>query len=94
MIKSELVQRITSQNAHLFQRDTEKIVNAVLDEIVTALKRNDRVELRGFGIFSVKNRPQRVARNPRIGGHVSVAQKWAPFFKVAREMRRRLNRDK
>jgi len=93
MIKSELVQRITSQNAHLFQRDTEKIVNAVLDEIVTALKRNDRVELRGFGIFSVKNRPQRVARNPRIGGHVLVAQKWAPFFKVAREMRRRLNRD-
>ena len=67
MIKSELVQRIASQNPHLYQRDVENIVNAILGEIVTALARGDRVELRGFGAFSVKNRPARAGRNPRTG---------------------------
>ena len=59
MIKSELVQRIASQNPHLYQRDVENIVNAILDEVVAAMARGDRVELRGFGAFSVKNRPAR-----------------------------------
>src|SRR5438067_8430836 len=71
MIKSELVQRIAGQNPHLYQRDIENIVNAVLGEITAALARGDRVELRGFGAFSVKHRPARTGRNPRTGAHVS-----------------------
>ena len=91
MIKSELVQRIASQNPHLYQRDVENIVNAILGEIVTALARGDRVELRGFGAFSVKNRPARAGRNPRTGQPVSVGQKRAPFFRTGKELRERLN---
>ena len=92
MIKSELVQRIAEQNPHLYQRDIENIVNAVLGEITAALARGDRVELRGFGAFSVKNRPARTGRNPRTGAHVSVDKKSVPFFKTGKEMRERLNR--
>ncbi len=92
MIKSELVQRIAGQNPHLYQRDVENIVNAILGEIVAALARGDRVELRGFGAFSVKNRPARAGRNPRTGAHVAVDQKCVPFFKTGKEMRERLNR--
>ena len=93
MIKSELVQRISEQNPHLYQRDVENIVNAILGEIIAAMARGDRVELRGFGAFSVKNRPARTGRNPRTGAHVSVDQKYVPFFKPGKEMRERLNRD-
>jgi integration host factor subunit beta len=92
MIKSELVQRISTQNPHLYQRDVENIVNAILGEIVAAMARGDRVELRGFGAFSVKHRPARTGRNPRTGAHVSVDQKSVPFFKTGKEMRERLNR--
>jgi integration host factor subunit beta len=92
MIKSELVQRIATQNPHLYQRDIENIINAILDEVVGALGRGDRVELRGFGAFSVKNRPARTGRNPRTGAHVSVDEKHVPFFKTGKEMRERLNR--
>lgn len=67
MIKSELVQRIAERNGHLYQRDIENIVTAILDEIVKALSRGDRVELRGFGAFSRKARSARVGRNPRTG---------------------------
>src|SRR3972149_2339196 len=74
MIKSELVQRISVSNPHLYQRDVENIVNAILDEIVAAMARGDRVELRGFGAFSVKHRPARTGRNPRTGAHVSVEE--------------------
>ena len=91
MIKSELVQRIAEHNPHLYQRDVENIVNAILDEIVAALARGDRVELRGFGAFSVKHRPARAGRNPRTGAHVPVDQKSVPFFKTGKEMRERLN---
>ena len=94
MIKSELVQRIAEHNPHLYQRDVENIVNAILDEIVAALARGDRVELRGFGAFSVKHRPARAGRNPRTGAHVPVDQKSVPFFKTGKEMRERLNRDR
>ncbi|MGA0532109.1 integration host factor subunit beta [Hansschlegelia sp. KR7-227] len=93
MIKSELVARIASMNPHLYQRDVENIINAVLDEIVDALARGDRVELRGFGAFSVKARPARVGRNPRTGEHVPVDGKVVPFFKTGKEMRVRLNKD-
>jgi integration host factor subunit beta len=92
MIKSELVQRIAAQNPHLYQRDVENIVNAILNEITAAMARGDRVELRGFGAFSVKHRPARTGRNPRTGAHVSVEQKSVPFFKTGKEMRERLNR--
>jgi integration host factor subunit beta len=91
VIKSELVQRIANRNPHLYQRDVENIVNAILDEIAHALTRGDRVELRGFGAFSVKRRDARVGRNPRTGAPVSVDQKSVPFFKTGKEMRERLN---
>ena len=91
VIKSELVQRIADKNPHLYQRDVENIVNAILGEITNALSRGDRVELRGFGAFSVKQRDARVGRNPRTGQHVEVQQKYVPFFKTGKEMRERLN---
>ena len=93
MIKSKLVQRIASQNPHLYQRDIEKIVSAILDEMVEALRRGERVELRGFGAFSVKLRGPRQGRNPRTGAVVAVAKKAIPFFKTGKEMRTRLNRE-
>jgi integration host factor subunit beta len=92
MIKSELVQRIAAQNLHLYQRDVEKLVGAILGEITIALARGDRVELRGFGVFSVKLRPRRAGRNPRTGAHVAIDSKNVPFFKTGKEMRDRLNR--
>ena len=91
MIKSELVAKISERNPHLYQRDVEHIVNAVLEEVVSALSRGDRVELRGFGAFSVKNRPARIGRNPRTGEKVSVEEKFVPFFKTGKEMREKLN---
>lgn len=91
MIKSELVQKLSERNPHLYQRDVEKIVNAILDEVTHALSRGDRVELRGFGAFSVKRREARLGRNPRTGAHVDVSEKVVPFFKTGKEMRERLN---
>ncbi|MEI8146460.1 MAG: integration host factor subunit beta [Alphaproteobacteria bacterium] len=91
MIKSELVQKIAEQNPHLYQRDVENIVNTILDEVTGALARGERVELRGFGAFSVKARGARVGRNPRTGAHVSVDEKVVPFFKTGKELRDRLN---
>ena len=91
MIKSELVSRIAAQNPHLYQRDVENIVNTILDKVVEALANGDRVELRGFGAFSVKARPARIGRNPRTGEKVPVDEKSVPFFKTGKEMRERLN---
>ena len=91
MIKSELVARLAAANPHLFHRDVEKMVTTIFDEITEALARGDRVELRGFGAFSVKHRPARVGRNPRSGEPVSVEEKYVPFFKSGKEMRERLN---
>ena len=65
MIKSELIETIAAENPHLYHRDVEKIVNAILDTITAALARGDRVELRGFGVFAVKRRNARTGRNPR-----------------------------
>lgn len=93
MIKSQLVQRMVRANPHLFQRDVENIVNTIINEITTALASGNRVELRGFGAFSVKNRPARMGRNPRTGATVYVSEKYVPFFKSGKEMRERLNRD-
>ena len=91
MIRSELIQIIADQNPHLFQRDVERIVNTVFDEITKAMANGDRVELRGFGAFSVKKRDARVGRNPRTGESVSVSEKHVPFFKTGKLLRDRLN---
>ena len=91
MIKSELILHLAERNPHLYQRDIERIVSTVFDEISAALARGDRVELRGFGAFSVKQRPARTGRNPRTGDAVQVAEKFVPFFKTGKELRERLN---
>jgi integration host factor subunit beta len=91
MIKSELVLKIAERNPHLYHRDVETIVNTVLLTITDALKNGDRVELRGFGAFSAKQRRARTGRNPRTGEQVSVDQKLAPAFKTGKDLRLRLN---
>ncbi len=91
MVKSELIARLAELNPHLFQRDVERIVSTIFDEISMALARGDRVELRGFGTFSVKQRQPRTARNPRTGQSVHVGEKHIPFFKTGKELRERLN---
>ena len=93
MIKSELIKRISSQNPHLYERDTDKIVSVILDEMVEALRRGDRVELRGFGAFSAKVRGARQGRNPRTGAAVAIGKKAVPSFKTGKDMRARLNRE-
>ncbi len=91
MIRSELIQIITDQNPHLYQRDVERIVNTVFDEITNAMTNGNRVELRGFGAFSVKRRDARLGRNPRTGASVDVEEKHVPFFKTGKLLRDRLN---
>jgi len=91
MIKSELIQKIAEKNPHLYHRDVERIINTVFDQIITALRDGDRVELRGFGAFSVKARDSRMGRNPRTGDQVKVDAKRVPFFKTGKELRERLN---
>lgn len=91
MIKSELVNKLAEANPHLFQRDVERIVSTIFDEITSALADGNRVELRGFGAFSIKHRPARVGRNPRTGEPVQVNAKSVPFFKAGKELRDRLN---
>ncbi len=91
MIKSELVQKIADENPHLYQRDVERIVSTVFDEIIEAMANGHRVELRGFGAFSVKKREARTGRNPRTGESVQVDEKYVPFFKTGKLLRDRLN---
>ena len=91
MIKSELIVKLAESNPHLYQRDVERIVNTIFEEITEALASGNRVELRGFGAFSVKHRPARTGRNPRSGATVSVDEKFVPYFKTGKELRERLN---
>ena len=91
MTKSELIMRLAESNPHLYQRDIERIVATVFGEIASALARGDRVELRGFGAFSVKRREARIGRNPRTGDSVPVEDKHIPFFKSGKQLRDRLN---
>ncbi len=93
MTKSELIQRLADQNPNLFRRDIERIVSTVFDEISDALHRGGRVELRGFGAFSVKERGERLGRNPRTGKSVNVEKKFVPVFKAGKDLRDRLNED-
>lgn len=91
MTRSELIARLAQRNPHLFQRDVERIVATIFDEIGEALARGQRVELRGFGAFSVKRRDARIGRNPRTGATVQVSEKLIPFFKTGKQLRERLN---
>ena len=91
MIRSELVQKIAEENPHLTQRHVERVLNTVFDEIINALAKGDRVELRGFGAFSVKSRDARIGRNPRTCESVKVENKKVPFFKTGKLLRDRLN---
>lgn len=91
MIRSELIQKLADDNPHLYHRDVERIVNTFFEEITKAMSRGDRVELRGFGAFSVKKRDARMGRNPRTGESVPVEEKCVPFFKTGKLLRDRLN---
>ena len=91
MTKSELIARLAEANPHLFQRDVERIVTTIFDEITVALARGDRVELRGIGAFSAKQRGARVGRNPRTGASVQVSAKYIPYFKSGKQLREKLN---
>ena len=93
MTRSELIQKLAEKNPHLYLRDVETIVDTTFDEITEALIRGDRVELRGFGTFSVKERNARTGRNPRTGESVTVDAKRLPFFKTGKGLRERLNVD-
>lgn len=91
MTKSELIQRLAEANPHLYLRDVERIVTTIFDEITDALADGDRVELRGFGAFSVKERGSRMGRNPRTGDAVDVPAKYIPYFKTGKQLREKLN---
>ena len=91
MIRSELVQKLMDENPHLSQRDVERAISTIFEEIITTMANGDRVELRGFGAFSVKKRGSRLGRNPRTGVTVSVEEKHVPFFKTGKLLRDRLN---
>ena len=91
MIKSELIAALAIENPHLTQKDIERVVGVILEEMIEALEEGGRVELRGFGAFSVRSRPARAGRNPRTGESVKVRAKSVPFFKAGKELRVRLN---
>ena len=89
--RAELIAELAASNPHLRQEDAELIVATIFDQITAALARGERVELRGFGAFTVKQRNARIGRNPRTGETVQVDEKTVPYFKAGREMLRRLN---
>lgn len=91
MLRSELVTRLAEKHHRLKPADVERAVNVVLDEIAAALERGDRVELRGFGAFSIRRRDARTGRNPRTGESVDIQSKQVPFFKAGKDLRSRLN---
>lgn len=91
MTKSELIAHLTASNPHLYQRDLERVVSTIFDKITIALAAGERVELRGFGAFSVKQRSARTGRNPRTGESVQVSEKFIPYFKTGKQLREKLN---
>jgi integration host factor subunit beta len=91
MTKSELIERLATQQTHLMQKDVELAVKLVLDQISNALARDDRVEIRGFGSFALHHRPARIGRNPKTGEPVNIPPKRVPHFKPGKEMRERVN---
>lgn len=93
MTKSELIQRLSKKYPHLYQRDIEVLVSTVLNEISTALADGNRVELRGFGAFSVRKRDARAARNPKNGEVVNIGERHAIYFRTGKELRERINKN-
>ena len=93
MIKSELIAALAEENPHLTGRDVERVVSVIIESMIGALEAGGRVELRGFGAFSVRSREARPGRNPRTGAAVQVRAKHVPFFKSGKELRARLNAD-
>ena len=91
MIKSELVARLAERNPHLRQADVERVVSTVFEQVSAGLARGDRVEIRGFGSFSVRNRAARIGRNPATGDRIDVGEKVVPHFKAGKQLRQRLN---
>jgi integration host factor subunit beta len=91
MIKSELIEQLAAENTHLTHAEVERVVNIVLGQMIETLADGGRIELRGFGAFSVRARPARSGRNPRTGETVDVPAKSVPFFKSGKELRERLN---
>jgi integration host factor subunit beta len=91
MIRSELVHKLCGDFPDLTQREVEDVVSALFDAITEQLADGGRVELRGFGAFSTRQRDARVGRNPRTGASVDVNAKRVPYFKPGKEMRERLN---
>ena len=93
MIKSQLISALAAENPHLTQKDVEQVVTVIIESVVGAMEHGGRVELRGFGAFSVRSRAARPGRNPKTGEPVSVKAKTVPFFKSGKELRARLNAD-
>ncbi len=91
MTKSELVERIVEANSILTRKESELVVNIVFDSMTEALKNGDKVEIRGFGSFTVRERSAREARNPKSGEVVSIPSKKVPFFKTGKELRERVD---
>jgi integration host factor subunit beta len=92
MIKSELARKLAERNPHLYLHSAERIVDVVFDEIVNALRDGSRVELRGFGAFSVKSREARKGRNPSTGSSVEIAAKRTPAFRCSKVLHQGLNK--
>lgn len=92
MLRSELIDTLHTENPHLTRRDMERIVAVVLESITQTLEKGARVELRGFGAFSVRHRQSRSGRNPRTGENVFVPEKHVPFFKTGKELRLKIDK--
>ena len=93
MNKSDLILKILESDPNLFKKDASKIVNVFFDTISEAISRGERVELRGFGVFDVKVREARIARNPKNGEAVAVPAKKVPFFRMGKDMKDRINKN-
>ena len=93
MNKSDLILKILESDPNLFKKDASKIVNVFFDTISEAISRGERVELRGFGVFDVKVREARIARNPKNGEAVAVPEKKVPFFRMGKDMKERINKN-
>ncbi len=91
MTKSDLVAKVSDRMSHISKKDTETIVNSVFESMAEALKRGERIEIRGFGSFQVKVRESREGRNPKTGQVVSIPTKRTPFFKVGKELKERVD---
>jgi len=91
MIKSELIERVAERHPHLRQNDIEAIVGVVFGRIAEGLANGTRIELRGFGVFTLRHRDARTGRNPRTGESVSVTEKHAVLFRAGKELRDRVN---